>query len=331
MHRHTANQHRDLRRQIQMPFAEKRGSPFKWLETIESSPFVIRGSLAPVTHFIACSRTSIAASISARSCGGAVTRTCRDNMVRKERRTMSGWPTTLAVRCRSAGDARDLQRNGCSRWTACPRLHSSRLMSEGIAGLRSLVPFDAAWWGECSGGMDGLAPRNWLSGTHQPQRDFAREWNRIGASDRFAGESMQRLDTVVCEVGMRTRSAVELSRAVTISTMSWRSRVRWTGSGLLQLVIVVSTRASPSFEPAHRVLFEQFSAHLMQRWSARVAALVGNGGTPGEAHGLVDAKRRFRLCRRPPRARAEGGVAPVGRHRACRTLWRSPCARGLSR
>ena len=37
------------------------------------------------------------------------------------------------------------------------------------------------------------------------------------------------------------------------------------------------------------MLFEQFSAHLMQRWSARVAALVGNGGTPGEAHGLVDA------------------------------------------
>ena len=78
-------------------------------------------------------------------------------------------------------------------------------MSEGLAGLRSLVPFDAAWWGECSGGMDGLAPRNWLSGRINLSADFAREWNRIGASDRFAGESMQRLDAVVCEVGHAAR------------------------------------------------------------------------------------------------------------------------------
>jgi hypothetical protein len=80
-------------------------------------------------------------------------------------------------------------------------LSPSRLMSEGLAGLRSLVPFDAAWWGESSGGMDGLAPRNWLSGRVNLSADFARDWNRIGAADRFANESMRRLDTVVCETG----------------------------------------------------------------------------------------------------------------------------------
>jgi DNA-binding CsgD family transcriptional regulator len=40
------------------------------------------------------------------------------------------------------------------------------------------------------------------------------------------------------------------------------------------------------------VLFEQLSAHLMQRWSTRIAVLVG-GSTPGDAHGLVDAAGDF--------------------------------------
>ena len=170
----------------------------------------------------------------------------------------------------------------------------SRLMSEGLAGLRSLVPFDAAWWGECSGGMDGLAPRNWLSGRINLSAEFAREWNCIGASDRFAGESMQRLDTVVCEVGHADPDpAVEaFSRRHDLYHVMAITRAL-TGSGLLQFLSLYRHRASPLFEPAHRVLFEQFSAHLMQRWSARVAALVGNGGTPGEAHGLVDGSGDF--------------------------------------
>ncbi|MBN8488382.1 MAG: LuxR family transcriptional regulator, partial [Burkholderiales bacterium] len=77
----------------------------------------------------------------------------------------------------------------------------ARLMAEGMAALRQLVPFDAAWWGECSGGIDGLAPRNWLSGRMNLGADFAREWNRIGAVDRFAQASMQQLDASVLSVG----------------------------------------------------------------------------------------------------------------------------------
>ena len=43
-------------------------------------------------------------------------------------------------------------------------LSPARLMDEGLDLLQTLVPFDAAWWGECSGGVDGRAPRNWLHG-----------------------------------------------------------------------------------------------------------------------------------------------------------------------
>lgn len=170
----------------------------------------------------------------------------------------------------------------------------SRLMREGLAGLRGLVPFDAAWWGESSGGMDGLAPRNWLSGRINLSADFAREWNRISTSDRFARESMRRLDEVVCELGYADpEPAVEaFSRRHDLYHVMAISRAL-SGSGLLQFVSLYRHRASPPFEPVHRVLFEQFSAHLMQRWSARIAALVGDSATPGDGHGLVDDAGEF--------------------------------------
>ena len=203
----------------------------------------------------------------------------------------------------------------------------SRLMSEGLAGLRSLVPFDAAWWGECSGGMDGLAPRNWLSGRINLSADFAREWNRISASDRFASESMQRLDTVVCEVGYADpEPAVEaFSRRHDLYHVMAITRAL-TGSGLLQFVSLYRHRASPPFEPAHRVLFEQFSAHLMQRWSARIAALVGDGGSAGRrawagrwlaATSSTSARASRSCCASAIRS---------GTARGCRPIWRSPRA-----
>lgn len=168
------------------------------------------------------------------------------------------------------------------------------LMREGLAGLRALVPFDAAWWGETSGGIDGLAPRNWLSDRINLSADFAREWNRIGATDRFANESMQRLDTVVCETGYADpEPAVEafVRRHDLYHVMAITRTLP--GSGLLQFVTLYRHRHSPGFEPAHSVLFDLWSAHLMQRWCARIAALVGRGAGIGDAHGLVDAAGDF--------------------------------------
>lgn len=171
----------------------------------------------------------------------------------------------------------------------------ARLMREGLAGLRTLVPYDAAWWGECSGGFDGLAPRNWLSGRINLGAEFAREWNRISASDRFARDSMRRLDAVVCDTGFADpEPAVEAfaRRHDLYHAMAITRALR--GSGLLHFVSLYRHRASPAFEAAHRVLFEQFSAHLMERWAARIAALVGAGGRDaGDAHGLVDAAGDF--------------------------------------
>jgi DNA-binding NarL/FixJ family response regulator len=171
----------------------------------------------------------------------------------------------------------------------------SRLMSEGLAGLRSLVPFDACWWGECSGGIDGLAPRNWLSGCIGLSAEFAREWNRIGASDCFARESMDRLDTVVWRSGcVDSVPAVEaFARRHDLCHVIAITRAL-PGSGLLQFISLYRHSASRPFEPVHHLLLEQFSAHLMQRWSARVAALVGaSGPSTGDLHALVDRSGEF--------------------------------------
>lgn len=168
-----------------------------------------------------------------------------------------------------------------------------RLMAEGLAALRTLVPFDAAWWGESSGGMDGLAPRNWLSGRINLSADFAREWNRIGAVDRFAAESMQRLGSVVVATGYADPEPAVEAFALRHDLYHAMAITRaLAGSGLLQFLSLYRGQAAAPFAPAQRVLFEQFSAHLMQRWSARIAALVGTA-TPGEAHGLVDAAGDF--------------------------------------
>jgi DNA-binding CsgD family transcriptional regulator len=170
-----------------------------------------------------------------------------------------------------------------------------RLMREGLAGLRAMVPFDAAWWGECSGGIDGLAPRNWLSGRIGLSADFAREWNRISTVDRFARDSMERLDAVVWQAGYADPvPAVEaFSRRHDLFHVMAITR-SLPGSGLMHFISLYGHQASPPFGAAHRVLFEQFSAHLMQRWSTRITALVGDAGRrSGDAHALVDALGGF--------------------------------------
>jgi len=158
-----------------------------------------------------------------------------------------------------------------------------------------LVPFDAAWWGECSGGMDGLAPRSWLSGRINLSADFAREWNRIGATDRFARESMQRLDAVLCDAGFDDPEPQVEAFARRHDLFHVMAITRsLPGSGLLHYISLYRHESSAPFEDSHRVLFDQFSAHLMQRWSARIAELVGDSDAPAaEVQALVDAQGDF--------------------------------------
>jgi DNA-binding CsgD family transcriptional regulator len=197
----------------------------------------------------------------------------------------------------------------------------SQLMREGLAALRELVPFDAAWWGESSGEIDGLAPRNWLSGRINLSADFAREWNRISSRDRFARESMQRLDVVVRDVGYADPDAVveAFARRHDLYHVMAITR-KLPGSGLLQFIALYRHRTSHPFESAHSVLFEQYSAHLMQRWSTRVAALIGNteSAVAGDAHALIDGAGEFAyvgaqvaLLLRDRFPRWDGGLAPA--------------------
>lgn len=179
---------------------------------------------------------------------------------------------------------------------ALPPLASpSQLMRQGLAALATLVPHDSAWWGECSGGIDGLAPRNWLSGSINLSADFASEWNRIGAIDHFARQSMGRLDQVVWSDhfddpdpdvdAFARRHGLYRVMAITRSLP---------GSGLLQFMVLYRREGGPPFEPAQRTVFSLFTAHLMQRWSARIAALVADGDMPsGDGQALVDAQGEF--------------------------------------
>jgi DNA-binding CsgD family transcriptional regulator len=170
----------------------------------------------------------------------------------------------------------------------------ARLMREGLAALRVIVPYDAAWWGECSDGADGRAPRNWLCGRIDLGPDFAREWNRIGALDRYAGESMRGLGTAVCDSGYEDAGPAAEAFARRYDLYHSMAITRpLAGSGLLQFAALYRHRTSRPFEAVHQVLFEQFSAHLMQRWGSRVATLIGESGALGEGHGLVDPAGDF--------------------------------------
>lgn len=172
----------------------------------------------------------------------------------------------------------------------------TRLMHEGLAGLRELVPFDAAWWGEASGGLDGLAPRSWLSWRINLGADFAREWNRLAHRDAYARNSLTHLDSVVTLVGYDDPDpALEaFSRKHDLYHLMAITRTL-PGSGLLQYISLYRGQASEPFAPAHAVLFEQFSAHLMQRWGTRVDALVRQGaaGVASDSHALLNAVGEF--------------------------------------
>lgn len=172
----------------------------------------------------------------------------------------------------------------------------TRLMQDGLAGLREIVPFDAAWWGEASGGLDGLAPRSWLSWRINLRADFAHEWNRLAHRDAFARDSLSHLGRVVQLTGYEDPDpALEaFSRKHDLYHLMAITRTL-PGSGLLQYISLYRGQASQPFAPAHAVLFEQFSAHLMQRWGTRVDSLVQQGaaGRASESHALLNAVGEF--------------------------------------
>lgn len=173
-------------------------------------------------------------------------------------------------------------------------LSPPRLMDAGLDLLHTMVPFDAAWWGECSGGMEGAAPRNWLSGRRGLGADMVREWQALSASDQFAQASLTHLDQAVSVAGFEdpVPEVEAFARRHNLCHVLAITR-ELPGSGLLQFLSLYRHEGASPFGPEDSLLFEQFTAHLMHRWCRRVAALIEAGAAPGDDQALVDDGGQF--------------------------------------
>lgn len=166
-----------------------------------------------------------------------------------------------------------------------------RMIDAALRVLRPLVPFSAAWWGECSLPDADLPRRSWLHGRINLSAAFAREWNALADGDAFAAASMQRLGVVVRQSGyadpvpeveaFSRRHGLFHAMAITVEL---------TGSGLMFFVALYRGADEPAFDDAQGALFAGFCAHLVHHWRMRVRSLLlGTHPRASDAFALVDA------------------------------------------
>lgn len=137
--------------------------------------------------------------------------------------------------------------------------------------LRALVPFERAWWGECSSGEAGEAPMNWLHGSIGLAASFAQEWNAIAAADEFAQASMQALGQVCRSSGHDSAGAAiepfsrrhDLFHAMAVT-------LELPGSGLMFFVSLYRGETSSPFEPIEELLLQEYGGHLARCWHDRL-------------------------------------------------------------
>lgn len=156
---------------------------------------------------------------------------------------------------------------------------------EALGGLRSLVPFAGAWWGECSDGSALEPPLNWQHGCIDLVPTFAEEWNAIGAVDEFGLRSMASLGQVCRASGYESASP-------DVEAFSRRHRlyhamavtIELPDSGLLFFVSVYRGERDAAFDALEAAVFGEFCHHLMQHWRTRLqdfllqATSTGGGG-----------------------------------------------------
>lgn len=167
-------------------------------------------------------------------------------------------------------------------------------VNDALAGLRRLVPFDKAWWGECSDRGGGEPPLNWQHGTIGLPESFAAEWNAISAVDEFAQMSISRLGEVC-------RSSGHDSDGPGVEAFSRRHDIQHVmaitlelpGSGLLFFVALYRGEGEPAFGASDEPVFGEYGRHLMQRWQVGLQALLGQAST--------DGARGYALCERDGR------------------------------
>lgn len=167
-------------------------------------------------------------------------------------------------------------------------------VNDALAGLRRLVPFHKAWWGECSNCRGDEPPLNWQHGTIGLPESFAVEWNAISAVDEFAQTSIERLGEVCRSSGhdsggpgveaFSRRHDIHHAMAITLELP---------GSGLLFFVALYRGESEPAFAATDEPVFGEYGRHLMQHWQLGLQTLLGQAST--------DGARGYALCERDGR------------------------------
>lgn len=149
-----------------------------------------------------------------------------------------------------------------------------RILESAMRTFQPLVRFDRAWWGQVT--PDRIEPRNWLQGHVGLSPRFGAEWNRIAPCDQFAHGSMHELGRVI-------RSADEDEAGTPAEIRAFDERwdlrhamaitVELPGSGQLFFISLYRGRGGDAFSDEEAGLFAAFSAHLLQGWRQRLAAI----------------------------------------------------------
>lgn len=146
-----------------------------------------------------------------------------------------------------------------------------RLLGEALSQFRTLVPFDAAWWGECSAPRGAEPPASWQHGSLGLPASFAQEWNAVSAADVFARDSIAALGRV-CRVSGNDDEAEEVRRFSRrhdlFHAMAITSELP--DSGLMFFVVLYRGERREPFDDAQALLFGQYCRHLQQQWTARL-------------------------------------------------------------
>ena len=164
-------------------------------------------------------------------------------------------------------------------------------MTAALTEFRSLVPFAAAWWGECSDHTEATPPANWQHGCIGLAPSFAHEWNDISVGDEFGLASM-RSPGVVC------RSSGHESASLQVEQYSRRHglfhamavTMELPDSGLMFFVSLYRNEGGPAFGDLEARVFGEYCRHLLLRWHEHLSTLLQRGSMAGsDAFALCNA------------------------------------------
>jgi DNA-binding CsgD family transcriptional regulator len=151
------------------------------------------------------------------------------------------------------------------------RVPSRQFLAEALSQLRSLIAFDACWWGECSPPLVDTPPANWQHGSLGLPASFAEEWNAVGAVDDFARSSMAAPGSV-CRVSGYEDDLPDVASfgrrhdlfhvmAITLDLPE---------SGLMFFVCLYRCERGRAFDDDEAAQFGQYGRHLRLHWTTRV-------------------------------------------------------------